>query len=577
MREREKRTPSDLGALGFTDDDFAEVLRGERELARAHREMDLATIDRLLHPGYTILQPNGLMEDKETVVASYSEGSRQWDSAAVNDMAVAVSGNLALVSGLWTAAGHNGAEAFDYAARFLSMWCKEDGRWRNIAYQSIERPSGPASSRKQRNFPDNSFQKGKQNMTPYDPQLLEKYAELIVKVGLNLQPGQRLLISPAPLEEAPLVRLLVKQAYLAGARFVDVLWADQAIDRLRLEYGPAEALHEFSDWYVQANEDYFGSGDAALRVYAVDPDMMMGQDTRALNKMQKTRAIKMALVADLTSRFATNWSMVSGSLPAWATKVFPSLDQAEATAKLWDTIFEICRVKGQDPLANWEKHLRDLAARHEYLTAKSYERLHYRAPGTDLTIALPKDHLWAGGRVRTPQGIPFVPNLPTEEVATTPRRDGVNGVVSSTKPLSWDGVIIEDFSLTFVDGRVVNATAEKGQAALDAILETDEGAHYLGEVALVPHSSPISQSGVLFYNTLFDENASCHLALGRAYKYCIRGATAMSDDAFLAAGGNISLTHVDFMVGSGELDVDGYLADGTAESVLRGGEWAFDV
>jgi aminopeptidase len=305
--------------------------------------------------------------------------------------------------------------------------------------------------------------------------------------------------------------------------------------------------------------------------------MMAGQDPQALKQMQKTRAIKMAPVADSTTRFATNWSLIAGSLAAWAMKIFPSLDQTEAETRLWDTLFEICRVKSQDPLASWEKHLQDLAARQAYLTAKNYDRLHYRAPGTDLTIGLPDDHLWAGGRVGAQHGIQFVPNLPTEEVATTPHRGRVNGFVSSTKPLSWGGVIIEGFSLTFANGRVVEATAEKGQAALDSILETDEGALYLGEVALVPNSSPISQSGLLFYNTLFDENASCHLALGRAYKYCIRGATTMSDDQFLAVGGNISLTHVDFMVGSANLDVDGYLADGTVEPILRSGEWAYDV
>ena len=414
-------------------------------------------------------------------------------------------------------------------------------------------------------------------MTTYDPELLDKYAELAIKIGLNLTPGQRLLISDAPVQLVPLVRLLTKHAYLAGARFVDVMWSDQELERLRLEYGPPEVVNEFPDWSVQATMGYLDAGDAALRVAAQDPDLMAGQDPQALKQMQKTRAIKMAPVAESTTRFATNWSLIAGSLAAWARKIFPALDQTAAETKLWDTLFEICRVKDKDPLASWERHLRDLAARQEYLTAKNYERLHYRAPGTDLTIGLPENHLWAGGRVGAQHGIQFVPNLPTEEVATTPHRDRVNGVVYSTKPLSWGGVIIEDFALTFANGRVVGATAEKGQAALDSILETDEGALYLGEVALVPHSSPISQSGLLFYNTLFDENASCHLALGRAYKYCIRGAANMSDDEFLAAGGNISLAHVDFMVGSAELDVDGYLADGSIEAILRHGEWAFEV
>lgn len=414
-------------------------------------------------------------------------------------------------------------------------------------------------------------------MTSYDPQLLEKYAELAVKVGLNLQPGQRLLITGAPVQLAPLVRLLSKHAYLAGARYVEVIWADQELERLRLQYGPPEALDEFPEWRVQVSLDYLDAADAHLRVYAADPDLMADQDPEALKKVQKIRAEKMAPVAVHISQFSTNWLIISGSIAGWAAKVFPGLTTVAAEARLWDAIFEICRIKDDDPVASWQRHVARLAARREYLTAKGYQKLHYQAPGTDLIIGLPAGHRWVGGSEMAGNGIVFMPNIPTEEVATIPHRQQINGTVAATKPLSWGGVTIDNFSLTFEDGRVVQATAEKGQAALDALLETDEGALSLGEVALVPHSSPISQSGILFYNTLFDENASCHLALGRAFKVCMPGGADLSDEEFLAAGGNLSLTHVDFMVGSADMNIDGYLPDGTAEPILRQGEWAFDV
>jgi aminopeptidase len=414
-------------------------------------------------------------------------------------------------------------------------------------------------------------------MTTYDPQLLEKYAKLAVKAGLNLQPDQRLLISGAPTEVTPLVRLLSKHAYLAGARYVEVIWADQELERLRLEYGPPEALDEFPEWRVQVDLEYFEAADAHLRFYANNPDLMAGQDPAALKKINRIKAEKTAPVAKHISQFSTNWLIISGSTSDWAAKVFPGLTAAAAEAKLWDAIFEICRVKEEDPVVSWQKHVAHLAARREYLTAKAYEKLHYQGPGTDLTIGLPAGHFWFGGNETAQNGIRFMPNIPTEEVATIPHRERINGTVSSTKPLSWNGVIIENFSLTFANGRVIQATAEKGEAALEALLETDEGALSLGEVALVPHSSSISQSGILFYNTLYDENASCHLALGRAYKAFIRGGAEMSEEDFLNAGGNISLIHVDFMVGSDELDVDGYLPDGTIEPILLQGEWAFDV
>lgn len=414
-------------------------------------------------------------------------------------------------------------------------------------------------------------------MTPADPQLLDKYAELAIKVGVNLQPGQRLLIATVPVELAPLVRVLSKKAYLAGARYVEVEWEDRKLDRIRLEYGVPESLDEFSEWRPRLQLEYLESGDALLAISAVNPDLMTGQDPQALDKMYKLRAEKLAPVLAHISVTSSNWSLIGGSTVEWARKVFPELSDDVAERRLWEAIFEICHVNSGDPVATWHKHLADLNARECYLNARSYDRLHYRAQGTDLTIGLPAGHLWRSGSLEARNGIRAVINIPTEEVFTLPHRERVNGTVRATKPLSYAGNIIDNFSLTFENGRVTQATAGSGQTTLHSLLGSDEGARFLGEVALVPHSSPISQSGLLFYNILYDENAACHLALGNAYRTSLEGGTSMSREEFAGLGGNNSLVHVDFMVGSGDLDVDGYREDGSVEPVLRNGEWAFEV
>ena len=414
-------------------------------------------------------------------------------------------------------------------------------------------------------------------MTTYDPQLLEKYAELVIKVGVNLKEGQRLLITGVPVHLAPLARLLTKHAYLAGARFVDVEWDDAEVERIRLEYGSPESLYQYSDWRVKLNVEYFAEGDATVAILGEDPDIMAGQNPESLALVNKIRSEKTAVLLDHISGNSSNWSMIGGSTAAWAERVFPQLSGKQAEARLWDVIFDVCRVRSADPIAAWKQHINDLGAREDYLNDRRYRRLRFSGPGTDLTIGLPVGHRWLSGGLVAKNGIYAVVNMPTEEVFTLPHREEIEGIVRSTKPLSYGGNLIENFSLTFEKGRVVRATAEKGQASLDSLLKTDEGARSLGEVALVPHSSPVSQSNVLFYHILYDENASSHLALGAAYRFSIQGGTEMADEAFYQAGGNRSMTHVDFMVGSGAVNVDGLLPDGTAEPVMRGGEWAFDV
>ncbi len=272
-----------------------------------------------------------------------------------------------------------------------------------------------------------------------------------------------------------------------------------------------------------------------------------------------------------------NFGIVTAPVQGWARKLFPDDPPESGITKFWETLFQICRIDAPDPVKAWQNHVSELISRREYLTEKQYAGLKLTGPGTDLSIGLPPGHMWHGANLTTQSGIDFVTNLPTEEIFTLPHRGKTEGVVAATKPAVSSTGIIEDFNLTFSKGRVVKASARVGEDVLQKSLEIDEGARHLGEVALVPHSSPISQSGLLFYNILLDENASSHLALGNAYKFTIEGGEAMSDEEFSAAGGNTSLLHTDFMVGSEEMDIDGITSDGTSEPLMRGGEWAFDA
>jgi aminopeptidase len=403
---------------------------------------------------------------------------------------------------------------------------------------------------------------------------LENYADLALKVGLNLQAGQRLIIR-APLGSASLVRLITAGAYQMGARLVDVLWNDEALTLARFQYAPRDSFEEFPTWKTDALTEAAEQGDAVLSIVARDPDLLKDQDPELIAAVQRTADTHMLPFRQKAMADALNWSIVSVPEPAWAAKIFPDDSFEGQISKLWDTIFKVCRVDQVDPVAAWEKHLAQLAAKRDFLNDKQFTALIYRAPGTDLTVGLPENHVWAGGRKETLSGIPFIPNVPTEEVFTMPHKDKVNGVVASTRPLSYGGILIDKFSLTFENGRVVKVTAEKGETVLRRLIESDEGASRLGEVALVPYSSPISQTGLLFYNTLFDENAASHLALGRAYRFSVKGGAEMPEEEFAAAGGNLSLAHVDFMMGSKEMDIDGQSSDGRSEPVMRGGEWAF--
>jgi aminopeptidase len=410
-------------------------------------------------------------------------------------------------------------------------------------------------------------------------QMLRAYAELTVKIGLNLQPGQRLLIigpvanGGCSLEAAPLVRQITAAAYDAGAQLVETVWGDESLLAARLTHAPRDSFDEFSAWLPTALVEHVEAGHAVLSIYANDPDQLKAYPPDVVSTLQQATARAVRPFREQISRNRTNWGVVAAAAATWAARVYPDLPPAEQVTALWSAIERLCRLDRTDPIAAWETHLAELAARTDHLNAKQYTALRYTGPGTALTIGLPQGHVWVGGRSASAAGIRFAPNLPTEEVFTMPHKDRVDGTVRSTKPLSYGGTLIEGFSLTFAEGRVVNVTAEKGEDVLRQLVTMDAGAAQLGEIALVPHNSPVAQTGVLFYNTLFDENAASHVALGAAYKFTLRGGETMSDEAFEEAGGNRSATHVDFMIGSSELDVDGVLDGGRSEPVMRRGDW----
>ncbi len=406
---------------------------------------------------------------------------------------------------------------------------------------------------------------------------LEKYAQLAVQTGVNLQSGQGLIIN-APIEAATFARLIATKAYELGAKNVHIEWNDDEVTYLKMKHAPMSVLEHFPKWKADGLLEMVRDGYSLLTVYGPDPDLLHGIAAERITAVNKASAQALTSYRDYVMNDRVTWSIVGYPTKAWAQKVFPELSITEAQEKLWEQIFFITRVDQADPLNAWQQHNQTLRRMKEYLNKKQYQKLIYQAEGTDLTIELPKGHLWDGGSGPSETGIDFNANIPTEEVFTMPHKYGVNGTVQSTKPLSYGGNIIDQFSLTFKDGKVVDFKAETGEEALQHLLETDQGgAKRLGEVALVPHQSPISQSGLIFYNTLFDENASCHLALGKAYPNTIENGSNMSEEEWDQHGVNNSLIHEDFMIGSAGMDIDGVTADGKIEPIFRKGNWAIDI
>ena len=405
-------------------------------------------------------------------------------------------------------------------------------------------------------------------------QKLDNYADLAVRVGVNLQPGQRLMIR-APVAAAMMVRRLAERAYRAGSRLVDVMWNDDKVSRLRFELAPEDSLEAYPLWRAEGIRAAVDRGDAFLNVLASDPEAFKGIDSARIATARKVAQEHLRPFIEKIRSHEVAWSIVAAPVPEWAAMVFPAEGQEQAEILLWSAILAATRADQAEPVARWQEHLGRLHGLCAHLDARRYHALHFQAPGVDLRVGLAPGHRWVGGGTATHEGVAFVPNLPTEEVFTAPHRDRVDGVVVGSRPLSYQGQLIEDLSLRFEGGRVVEAHAKRGESALRALLATDEGASRLGEVALVSVSSPIARLGVLFYETLFDENAASHLALGSAYRINLSGSATMSAEETLAAGLNDSLSHVDFMIGSQQMDVDGLFDDGRLESLMRAGEWAF--
>lgn len=410
-------------------------------------------------------------------------------------------------------------------------------------------------------------------MDPFQTNL-DKYASLAVEIGVNVQPGQTLIVA-APLIAAPFVRKVVRRAYEIGAHNVHIEWSDDEATRIKYELAPDEAFREFPMWRAQGFEEMARNNAAYLYIMASDPDLLKGIDPQRIQDARKTANTAMRPFNELMMADKISWSIVAYPSQAWADKVFPSLPAEERVDALWNAIFKATRIDRDDPVRAWKEHSHTLEAKAEKLNARKYKALRYRAPGTDLTVELPKKHFWVAAGSINEKGTPFIANMPTEEVFTAPLKTGVNGTLRSTKPLSFSGNLIDGFFLTFKDGKIIEYAAEKGLESLKRLIETDDGSHYLGEVALVPHRSPISESNLIFYNTLFDENASNHFAIGRAYPFCLEGGKEMGQEELLEHGMNDSLTHVDFMVGSGDMDIDGILESGETEPVFRMGNWAF--
>ncbi|WP_172645110.1 aminopeptidase [Clostridium tetani] len=407
--------------------------------------------------------------------------------------------------------------------------------------------------------------------------LLKKYAELAVKIGVNIQKDQLLVIS-SPIECAYFSRLIAEIAYDNGAKDVIINWNDELFSKMRFLKAPEEVFEEMPPWQKDFYLYYSRKGAAFLSIYASDPELLKEVDQHRIAKAQKTKQLALKEHSERLMSNKNPWSIISIPTEAWAKKIFPELSRDDAINTLWDNIFKIMRIDKDDPILAWEDHKNILKKSMDFLNSNNFRYLHYKnSLGTDLKIELPKDHIWLGGADYTPEGIEFIANMPTEEVFTLPLKTGVNGTVVASKPLNCNGTIVEDFYITFEDGKIVDFHAKKGYDALKHLINTDEGSHYLGEVALVPFNSPISNSNIIFYNTLYDENASCHLAIGKAYPVCLKNGENMNENELEKHDINTSLVHEDFMIGTKDLTIIGTTWDGEKIPVFTEGNWTFEI
>jgi len=408
---------------------------------------------------------------------------------------------------------------------------------------------------------------------PIDPVKLDRLAEVAIKVGLQLKPGQDLLMT-APTVALPLVRKVAEHAYKAGAGLVTPIFSDDVVTLARYRFGHEGGFDRAANWLYDAMGRAFDSNTARLAIVGDNPMLLSAEDPVKVARASKANSIAYKPALERIVNFDINWNIIAYPSPSWAKLVFPGDEESVAVEKLAEAIFSASRVDRDDAIPAWQAHNATLRERTEWLNGQRFDALHYTGPNTDLTIGLAHGHEWQGGASTAKNGITCNANIPTEEVFTTPHARRVSGHVASTKPLSYQGSLIEGIAVRFEEGRIVEAKATRGEEVFNKVLDTDEGARRLGEVALVPHSSPISKSGLLFFNTLFDENAACHIALGQCYSKCFVDGAKLTPEQVTAQGGNSSLIHIDWMIGSDKIDIDGLYADGRRVPVFRKGEWA---
>jgi aminopeptidase len=401
---------------------------------------------------------------------------------------------------------------------------------------------------------------------------IDKLANLAVKRGVGLQKGQNLLIT-APIESLPLVRKIAEHAYKEGASIVTPLFTDSEITLSRFKYAPDESFDSATDWLFNGMGEAFDNNTARMAIAGDDPMLLSQMDPDKVSRANKAMAKAYKPARERITEFKINWNIVSWPGSAWASRVFPELPLDEAIVKLADAIFDASRASVDDPIQAWDDHNEKLRIKTNWLNEKNFAALQYNGPNTNLRVGLADEHEWMGGASKAQNGIICNPNIPSEEVFTTPHAYKVDGTVTSTKPLSYQGTLIDNIKVTFKDGKIIEAHASKGEEVLQKVLKSDEGASRIGEVALVPHSSPISQSGIIFYNTLFDENAASHIALGQCYSKCFKGELDLSKEEISKRGGNSSMIHIDWMIGSNEIDVDGIDQSGNSVPIFRQGEW----
>lgn len=403
--------------------------------------------------------------------------------------------------------------------------------------------------------------------------MLNNYARLIVRKGANIQKGQELVLN-CPVECAEFARMVTEEAYIAGAKEVITLWNDEKSSKLAYEYGEDEIFKSVPQHTIDTRMYYLKRDAAFVTVHASDPSLLADIDANKISLSRKSRGLAFKEFSDSLGANTNSWCVVSIPTIDWAKKVFPDVADDAVIDKMWEAIFKTVRCDKEDPVKEWENHVTNLKKKINFLNEQQFNRLHYKnSIGTDVVVGLPKNHIWSGASEESKSGIEFIANMPTEEIFTAPDRNRIDGTIISSKPLCFSGNIIKDFTLEFKDGKITSATAKTGEKLLKALISEDDGAQMLGEVALVPYHSPISDMDILFYNTLFDENASCHFAFGSAYPNCVEGGASLDDEQLKDKGLNVSLVHEDFMVGTSDLSIVGIKDDGTHIAIFKDGDF----